>query len=111
MKKFIIIYRAPQSSMKKMEKSSPEDMRKEMEFWMKWAKKCGKGMVDMGAPLGNAHKMSKSNHGPIKSNIAGYSVLQAKSMKEVKDMIREHPHLNWNRGCEIEVHESMPHMM
>jgi hypothetical protein len=75
---------------------------------MVWAKKCGKGLVDFGAPLGNTQKMSKESHGPIKSDIIGYSILQAESLKEIRKMIEGHPHLTWASGCEIEVHESLP---
>ena len=108
MKKFIVLYRASQSAMDGMKNMSPEDMKKGMEPWMAWAKKCGKGLVDLGTPLGNAHKMNKESHGPIKSDIIGYSTLQADSLKEVKKMIEGHPHLNLASGCEIEVYESMP---
>ena len=62
----------------------------------------------MGAPLGNAHKLSKGNHGPTKSSVNGYSVLQAENWEEVQEMMKEHPHLDWAEGCEIEIHESMP---
>ena len=107
MKKFIVLYHAP-ASWEKAKDASPKDMKKGMEEWMKWAKKCGKGLVDFGSPLGNAHKMSKNSHGLSKSSVIGYSILQADSWDEVKKMIKEHPHLKWAAGCEIEVHESMP---
>jgi hypothetical protein len=79
-----------------------------MEQWMAWAKRCGKGLVDMGSPLGNGQKLSKSGSSPSKNNVVGYSVLQANSMKEAKEMLKNHPHMAWASGCEIEVHESMP---
>ena len=92
----------------KMKDASPEDMKKGMEPWMAWARKCGSGLVDLGSPLGNAHKMGKDSHGPSKSSVVGYSILQAESWDEVKKMIDGHPHLAWGSGCEIEVHECMP---
>jgi len=49
MTKFVVIYYAPQSAKEKMQSMSTEDMKKEMESWMK----CGEHLVDMGAPLGN----------------------------------------------------------
>lgn len=79
-----------------------------MEAWMAWAKRCGTGLVDLGTPLGNAHKMSQGHHGPSSSDIMGYSVLQADSLEEIRKMLEGHPHLSWNSACEIEVHESMP---
>ena len=34
---------------------SPEEMKKGMEPWMAWYKKCGKAIVDQGAPLGKGN--------------------------------------------------------
>jgi hypothetical protein len=53
MKQFVVIYYAPASAMEKMKNSSPEDMKKGMEEWMKWAEKCGENLIDIGNPLGN----------------------------------------------------------
>lgn len=108
MKKFIVIYRAPQTAMEGMKDARPEEMKKSMKPWMAWAKKCGSGLVDLGTPLGNAHKVSKDQHGPSESDVVGYSILQAESWGELRKMIEGHPHLSWGSGCEIEVHESMP---
>ena len=108
MKKFIVIYHANESAMEEMKKSTPESMKEGMVKWHAWAEKCGSGLVDLGTPLGNAHKISKDNHGPSKSSIVGYSILQAESWDEVRKMMENHPHLGWNAGCEIEIHEEMP---
>jgi hypothetical protein len=107
MKKFIVIYHADASAMKKMQKSSPEEMKKGMEPWMAWAKKCGGGLVDMGSPLSNGLKVGKNTSSQSKRNVVGYSVLQANNMKEASEMLMNHPHLGWADGCEIEVHETM----
>jgi hypothetical protein len=108
MKKYIVAYHADKSAMEKMKKSSPEEMKKGMEPWMQWAKKCGPGLVDMGAPLGNAQKVNSEGSSVSQSSIVGYSVLQAESMDDAKEMLKEHPHLGWSAGCEIEVHEALP---
>ncbi len=75
---------------------------------MAWAKKCGDGLLDIGAPLGNAHAMSHDKHGESTSTVVGYSILQADSWDKVKEMIENHPHLLMGGGCEVEVHESLP---
>lgn len=111
MKKFIVLYHAPVGFMDAMKNVSSEDAKKGMEPWMAWAKKCGSGLVDMGTPLANAHKMSKGSHGPSKSTVAGYSILQAESWDEVNKMLQNHPHIDWMEGCEIEVHECLPLQM
>ena len=107
MKKFIVIYHASASAMKKMKSASPEDHKKGMEPWMKWAKECGDGLVDMGTPLGNGQMVSRNGSTTSKSDVVGYSILQAENMKKIVEMLKEHPHLTWAEGCNIEVHESM----
>ncbi len=108
MKKYIVLYHAPKGSMEEMQKMSPEQQKAGMDMWMEWAKKCGSGLLDLGTPLANAHSMSKDSHGPSNSDIAGYSILQAETMDEVRKMIEGHPHLMMPGLCSIEVHESIP---
>ncbi len=108
MKKFIVIYYAPISAMEQMNDTNPEEMKKGMEPWMEWAKKCGSGLVDMGTPLANGQKIINSGAMPSDKNVVGYSILQAENMEEAAEMLKGHPHLQWTDGCEIEVHESVP---
>lgn len=107
MKKFIVLYHAP-ADWGKMKDVTPEEMKKGMESWMEWAKKCGSGLVDMGTPLGNGQKVTKSGVSPSSKEVIGYSILQANGMEEAVEMIKGHPHLDWTESCEIEVHESLP---
>ena len=108
MKKFIVLYHAPSSAMKKMKDSTPEEMKKGMEPWNAWAKKCGSGLLDIGTPLGMGQKLTTTGSSPSKKDVIGYSVLQAENMEKATEMLKGHPHLNWTAGCEIEVHESLP---
>lgn len=107
MKKFMVIYKAPAGAWEQMAETSPEEAKKGMEAWMMWAKKCGKGLVDMGTPLGNGHKVMKSGGMSVEDGVTGYSVLQAKNMEAALDMLSGHPHL-MQPSCEIEVYESLP---
>jgi len=84
-------------------------MKKGMEQWMIWAEKCGKHLLDMGNPLGSAlkvHPGGKTEKGNAET--VGYSILQADSMDHAMELIKEHPHLDWNATCEITLHETMP---
>jgi hypothetical protein len=80
MKKFIVLYRAPAAAMKEMNAASPEEMKKGMEPWMAWAKKCGSSLVDLGTPLGNGQMITASGSAPSQSQVVVYSILQAKGM-------------------------------
>jgi len=108
MKQFVVLYFAPPSAMEKMKSSTPEEMKKGMEEWMKWAEKCGDHLVDMGNPLGNGKEIIQSGTSPSQKGIAGYSILQAEDMAEAEELLKGHPHLGWTEGCQIEVHEKMP---
>ena len=111
MKKFFVIYHAPASFMEQMASASAEEMKKGMEPWMEWAKRCGSGLVDMGSPLVGGQKLSKSGSSPSDKQVVGYSILQAEDMEAAKALLQGHPHLDWTAGCEIELHESMPPQM
>jgi hypothetical protein len=108
MKKFIVLYHANQSAMEQMGKSTPEETKKGMEKWHEWAKSCGDGLVDLGNPLGNCQKINSQGKSPSEVTIVGYSILQAEDMEKAKALLKGHPHLGWNEGCDIEVHECLP---
>lgn len=108
-KTYLVIYHAPKSMMKMMSKMTPEDMQASQAEWMKWASKCGPALLDMGAPLTDGLKMADGAD-PVasKRKVTGYSLIQAKSMAGAKKLMKGHPHLKWAKGCEIEIHESVP---
>jgi hypothetical protein len=108
MTKFLVIYYSSKEDMKKMENVSPEEAKKGMEPWMQWAQKCGDGLVDLGAPLGNGQKVAKSGATPTDKDVTGYSILQAENMEKAQEMLKDHPHLEWSDECEIEIYEAMP---
>lgn len=108
MKMYLVTYHQPASAWKKMEKMSEEEGLAAMGAWMKWAKKCGQNLKDMGAPLTPGQRLNgEGKASPSKRKISGYSILQATSLTEAKKMLKNHPHLSWGKGCEIEVHEAI----
>ena len=88
----------------------PEDMKKGMEPWMAWFKKAGTAIVDMGTPLGNGMNYTKSGATKSKSEVTGYTIMQADSMDAVKAMIADNPHFMMPKAS-IEVFEMMPMQM
>ncbi len=68
----------------------------------------GNHLVDMGAPMMGAHKVTPrgaSEHNP--SNVTGYSLIQADNIDSAKGLLKDHPHLQWSENCSIEVFECM----
>ena len=109
LKKYLVTYHSPASAMKKMQTATKEEMAAGMNEWMKWAKKCGDKLVEMGAPLmGGVNLKPTGGAVPSKRKVTGYSILQAESMAAAKKLLKGHPHLAWSKGCEIEVHEAIP---
>ena len=109
LKTYLVLYHSPASAMKKMMNASPEEMAAGMQEWMKWGKKCGKQLVDFGAPLmGGVNLKATGGAVPSKRKVSGYSILKAESMTAAKKLLKGHPHLAWVKGCEIEVHEAVP---
>jgi hypothetical protein len=91
MTKYMILYMAPVTAEQQMN-VSPEDMKKGMEPWLAWFKKVGKGMVDQGTPLGNGMHITKTASSPGKTQVTGYTIVQAENIDAVKAMIKGHPH-------------------
>ena len=108
MKKFIVIYHAPLDALQQSMGATPEEAQKGMEEWMVWAEKCGDKLVDMGKPLANGVKLDPEGGSEQSSRqVCGYSILQAESLEEASGLLKDHPHLGWGAGCEIEVHETL----
>ena len=102
MKKFYVIYYAPDEVAEKWASGSEEDMA----LWMTWAEKIGASLVNMGSPLGNGQNITSSGVTESTKNVLGYSILQADDMDEAKGLLKGHPHLEFGKGCEIEVYET-----
>ncbi len=105
---YIVLYHAPKSALEAMGDATPEDMKKGMEPWMAWAARCGDNLVDMGAPLRAGRKVTTSGSSPSDKDVVGYSILEAENIDAAEALLAGHPHLAWQAGCEIEVHETMP---
>ena len=88
--------------------ANPEETAEAMAAWMAWAEKCGKGLIDMGSPLGGGRQVNTSGNSPSDKNIVGYSMLETPDMAAAEKMLEGHPHLQWEDACEIEVHECLP---
>jgi hypothetical protein len=90
-----------------MKARSPEEMKKGMEPWMAWFKKCEKSIVDNGNMVGNGTNFTKNRSSKGKTEVDGYSIIQAEDMEGVKKIIANHPHYMMPKAS-IEVLEIIP---
>jgi hypothetical protein len=108
MRRYIVLYYAPLSVAARFAQAKPEEAMKGLKLWIDWAEKLGTALVDPGKPLGNAITVTKGGSTKTDSKIIGTSILQANSMDEAREMVKDHHHLHWADECEIVVLEEMP---
>jgi hypothetical protein len=107
MKKFLVLYRAPIASFDQMMKAPPEQQKAGMDAWMAWSQKAASSIVDMGAPLGKAMKVTPSDATAIRNDLGGFSIMQGESKEAVAEAMKGHPHFMMADGF-IEIVEMMP---
>jgi hypothetical protein len=111
LKKFMVLYNSPVSVSEQMANSTPEQRQAGMEEWMSWAGRAGSAIVDLGAPMQAAARVTSEGVSESGSQASGYSLLQGESKDEIDSLLADHPHLKMP-GASIEVFEavSMPGM-
>lgn len=107
MTRYVVMYHAPISARERLRQATREQAMAGVQQWIDWSARLGDRLIDPGRPLGAAMKVTASGVEPVDSNIVGISVLQANSMDEALDMVRNHHHLSWADGCEIVVREEI----
>jgi hypothetical protein len=107
MKKFLVLYKASAAAFAQAMKSTPEQQKAGMEAWMTWSKKAGPSIVDMGAPLGKAMRVTPGGASQTTNDLGGYSILQGESKEAVAESLKGHPHFMMGDSS-IEVVELMP---
>src|SRR4051812_37257481 len=90
MKKYLVLYRAPQSARAQMANATPEQRKAGMDGWMAWMGRCGQSIVDMGAPLGDSAHVNGSASG---DSLGGFSIVTAADLAGAKALLDGHPHL------------------
>src|SRR5689334_22873136 len=108
MRRYIVLYSAPKSVAERFAQATPQEAQQGLQLWIDWQKKIGTGLVDAGKPLGNAMKVTKTQVVQSDTKVIGMSILQADTMNEALEMVKNHHHLYWAEDCEIDVIEEMP---
>jgi hypothetical protein len=106
MTKFVVVYHTPVSARAQMANATPEQMKSGMELWMNWFQKIGGAVVDTGAPLGNAVKVTPGASSPLETTVTGYTVVQAASKEDAIKLLEGHPHFHLPESS-IHVFEAM----
>ena len=91
MKKFLVLYKAPNTSFEQMMKATPAQQKAGMEAWMVWAQKAGPSLVDMGAPLGKSLRVNPTGASQTQNDLGGYSIMQAESKEALGESLKGHP--------------------
>ena len=104
MKKYMVLYRNPATA-KQIDLSS-EEKKKQREPWIAWEKKTGKALVVSGIPLINGMKIRKDNISHTKTQITGYTVIQAEDWEAFKAILADNPFLMMQKAS-FEVFEIM----
>lgn len=108
MSKYLVLYRASVSPADQMANATPEQMQAGMDAWLKWAKRAGDAVVDLGAPLGNGRHIGNGGGSPSDSDVRGFSILEADSADAVFELLRDHPHFQTPGDSSIDVLEFLP---
>jgi hypothetical protein len=108
MRRYIVLYLAPKTVAERFAQATPEEAQQGLQLWIDWQNKIGTGLVDPGKPLGTAMRITEKGVTKSDTNVIGMSILQANSMDEALEMVKDHHHLHWTEECEIDIIEEMP---
>jgi hypothetical protein len=108
MKKFMVLYEAPVSAREQLGQATPEQAQAGMQAWMQWQEKAGDAVVDFGMPLAAGKRLENASIDQSRSAVGGYSIIQAESLDDAVELLKDHPHFLTPGGASIEVLEFLP---
>ena len=87
---------------------TPETGKEAMEQWKTWASGLGAALINPGTPVGVAKVLSTEglSDEPSSHPIMGFSILEAATMDEALDLLKDCPHIHLMGGT-LEVSEMM----
>jgi hypothetical protein len=106
MSKFLYLYRGPATP---MEEFTPEQSAEQMRLWNEWMGQVGSAMVDAGAPFGIRASVSDDGTSAEPTDLNGYTIVEAGSLDEARDLTKAHPFLAEGKGrFTIDIFELVP---
>ena len=111
MKKFLAVFVAPIEAYDKMKEEmknqSPEEGQNKMQEWKDWMDRHKDSIVDPGAPVGSAKRITEGGTvEDVRNTIGGYMIVQAESADEAAKMYEDSPHFGVSEGA-VEIMEMM----
>ncbi len=105
MNKYLVLYKSEgalnvpgMSVSEMMANTPPERMAAGMALWQAWLGKCGSALLDPGAPLDKSTTVAAGAGTPGKTDITGYTLLQAESVEAAAALMADHPHFHTPGG-------------
>lgn len=106
MKKFLITYHAPTTSVNQFKNASPEQISEATKPWMEWKAANEKNVLDFGSRLiQGEEKNIQSEWKDSNTEITGFSILQADNKAALKEILNNHPQFQWAPECRVSIHE------
>ena len=111
MKKYLAVFVAPVESYDKMKAEmktkGPEEQKAQMAAWERWMTAHKANLVDPGAPVGSAKRVTPESVTDTHNTIGGYMMVQAEDFDQATEIFKDVPHFGVE-GAAIEVMEIMP---
>lgn len=108
MNKYLVIGYASEEAYAFMKTQTDEDRKETMTRWMAWQEMMQDKLIDFGSPLLNGTKVLKDGTTEkSQKGVAGHMMIQAESMKEAIELLKQSPLNDFNPGNGFEVYECM----
>jgi hypothetical protein len=107
MKKFLVLYKASAAEFAAAMAATPEQAKAGMDAWTAWSQKAASSIVDMGAPVGKAVRVTPAGASPVVNDLGGYSVMQGESKEALAATMKGHPHFMMGPNASIEIVDVM----
>ena len=106
MKKFLVSYYATAEVLNQMQNATPQEISEATKPWMAWKDANEKNILDFGSRLyGGEERSVNSDWSPQEKIKTGYSIMQAESVEDLKEILTTHPQLVWNPSCSVRIDE------
>jgi len=106
MPRFMMVYKGEATDMSAM---TPEEGQAVMAKWGVWMEKVGPALADVGAPFGPGVSMVDDGTTGDAVTLSGYSIIEASSIAEARELADGHPYLSEGKGdYAVDLFEMMP---